>query len=381
MLFRVNSEALQIVKLTEEWSRILENNNQGSITQTWHWSKTWIDVYGKERNLHTLCAYEDGKLCGIAPLAVSKYPVKHFGILDYRTMWFLGSGRTRARGVLSDYLDFIIEKGKEEEFMAGFVEYIKNYPDWDEIILENVSCESLSPELLIKYCSKCGLMCEIVSRVPSILIKLPKTWESFLGSISSGLRYKIKRGREEFDRLGGVYILIKDEKELDDAFKDLETLHRDRWKSKGEPGAFASEEWKIFHARLMKSIFREGWLKLCFLKLNGIPLAANYNFAYKKKIHYFQSGMVSHENKHIRPGLLLHSFCIEEAINEGFEEYDFLQAGGKGAGYKDIWGNYSRDLLRIRISRNSGKEKIYRILSKGLNGVKRAKAWIDGLPF
>jgi len=376
MMFRAKSKGSEIDELREGWCRILEGKAQGSVTQTWHWNKTWIDVYGKERDLYTLCAYENGKLCGIAPLAFSKNPVKHFGILGYRTMWFLGSGKTRERSVLSDYLDFIIEKGKEEGFIAGFVEYMKNYPDWDEIILENVSCESLSPGLLKKHCSRGGLMCDIVGRVPSFLIKLPSTWENYLGSISSGLRYRIKRGREEFDRLGGVYILIKDEKELDNAFRDLGKLHQERWTSKGEPGAFASEEWKTFHARLMKNIFKEGWLKLCFLRLNGVPLAANYNFAYNNKIHYFQSGMVPHENKHVRPGLLLHSFCIEEAINEGFEEYDFLQAGGKGAGYKEMWGNYSRDLLRIRISRNSGKEKIYRMLNRGLSGLKRIRAQV-----
>ena len=87
-------------------------------------------------------------------------------------------------------------------------------------------------------------------------------------------------------------------------------------------------------------------------------MAANYNFVLGGKVHFFQSGMVQHENKHLRLGLILHSYCIEEAIREGLTEYDFLKVGQAGAEYKDMWGNCSRDLLDIRISRASRKEAV-----------------------
>ena len=110
-----------------------------------------------------------------------------------------------------------------------------------------------------------------------------------------------------------------------------------------------------------KKVLREAWSSL---KLKGKNVAANYSFAFDHKVHFFQSGMIPHKNKHIRLGLLLHSYCIEDAIKEGYKEYDFLKIGAKGADYKKIWENYSRDLIEIRISKCSYKENIYRLLTR-----------------
>ena len=367
----------ELLSLRDEWERLILNSYNPSITQSWEWMKTWWDVYGEERKLLVLCGYKDGKLVGIAPLSVGKERTSYFKGLKYKTVWFLGSGRTKARGVLSEYIDFVIEQGNEEDFINGFLRYMSDYSSWDEIILDNISVESTSPRLLKRYAERYGFKFNIVDRTPSILIKLPELWNEYLKSISSSLRYKIKRGRKEFSKLGGRYHLIKKKSELPKTFADLGRLHQHRWRSKGIAGAFSSTEWKTFHQRLIPMLFDKGWLKLSFLRLNGQTVAVNYNFAFNKQIHFFQSGLIPHENKHVRLGLLLHSYCIEEAINEGYEEYDFLQTGASGPGYKGMWGNCSRDLLTIRIARKSAKEKLYSLLNQGLMCGRNLKARIQ----
>jgi hypothetical protein len=81
--------------------------------------------------------------------------------------------------------------------------------------------------------------------------------------------------------------------------------------------------------------------------------------------------------------LILHSYCIEEAIKEHFTEYDFLRMGGKGGGYKNDWGNYNRPLFDLRISRRTLKEGVYQMARKSAsylrggyrdNGNKRDRA-------
>jgi CelD/BcsL family acetyltransferase involved in cellulose biosynthesis len=248
---------------------------------------------------------------------------------------------------------------------------------WDEMIFDNVSAESASPDLLQRYSERYGLTFSVVDRSPSILIKLPKSWDDYLNTRSSSLRYKIKRGRTEFLRLGGTYYRVEKESELHQAFTDLERLHQDRWASKGTTGAFSSNEWKTFHRKLMPLLLKRGQLRLSFLRLNDHPVAAIYNFAFDNKIHFFQSGLMPHQNKHIRPGLLLHSYCIEEAIKDGFTEYDFLKSGKSGPGYKKMWGNYSRDLLTIRIARKSNKEKMYGLVRRAVSHARAIKATLQ----
>lgn len=371
----------ELLSLRDKWERLILNSCNPSIPQSWEWMKTWWDVYGNERKLLVLCGYQDGKLVGIAPLSVGRKRTSYFTCLKYKTIWFLGSGKTKARGVVSDYLDFIVNKGNEGSCIKGFLGYLSNHISWDEIILENISTESASPVLLQRFAQEYGLKLSIVSRTPSILIKLPKSWDEYLKSISGSLRYKIKRGRKEFTKLGGTYGFVEKKSELSEVVEALERLHQYRWSSKGIAGAFSSHEWKTFHMKLIPLLFDKGYLKLSYLGFGNEIVAVHYGFSFNNRFHFFQSGMIPHQNKYVRLGLLLHSYAIEEAIKEGYKEYDFLQIGASGPGYKRMWGNYSRDLLTIRIYKQSNKEKLYTTLQKGLMLVRKLKSEVQQMNF
>lgn len=371
----------ELLSLRDEWERLILSSYNPSITQSWEWMKTWWDVYGKERKLLVLCAYQDDTLVGIAPLSIGRERTSHFKCLKYKTIWFLGSGKTKDRGVVSDYLDFIVEKGNEKRCIKGFLEYLSNHIGWDEIILENISAESDSLGLLQRFAKEYGLNYNIINETPTILIKLPKSWDEYLKSTSGSLRYKIKRGRKEFAKLGGTYGFVEKKSELYKVVEALERLHQYRWSSKGIAGAFSSPEWKTFHMKLIPLLFDKGYLNLSYLGFGNEIVAVHYGFSFNNRLHFFQSGMIPHQNKHVRLGLLLHSYCIEEAIKEGCKEYDFLQIGASGPGYKTMWGNYSRDLLTIRIYKQSNKEKLYATLQKGLMLGRKLKSEVQQMNF
>ncbi|MEW6378720.1 MAG: GNAT family N-acetyltransferase [bacterium] len=375
--FRIIDNSEEFESLHTVWNRLVQRSSNRAITQTWEWLYTWWEIYGDERYLFIILGSEGEEIIGIAPLSIHRENIRYFKLLPYKTAGFLGSGRTSERNVVSDYLDLIIREGREKDFIDGLVKCLSGLPAWDEIILENVSAESPASTLLHEAARKNGLNFQITKRTPSILIKLPDTWDEYLQSIQGSLRYKITRGRKEFNKLSGTYHVVQHEHELSKAFDDLEALHQHRWQGKGQPGAFFSRKWKAFHKKLIPLAFNNGWLKLCFLHLENRPVAANYNFAFDNKIHFFQAGLIPHENTHVRLGLLLHSYCIEEAIHEGYKEYDFLKIGGQGAGYKEMWENYSRDLLEIRISRRSTQENMYRLLTGCYNLIRRGKHEIE----
>lgn len=380
MKFEVITKKNQFINLKDAWESILFKSQQPSITQTWEWMKTWWDVYGEERDLMVVCGRKNDKLVGIAPFSRRKQFTKYFKILNFKTLNLIGSGNTTARGVVSDYLDFIIEQGFEDVFVNGFFRFISIKNIWDEILLENISINSPLPEKCNKYAAKNNLKYSIINKNPCALIKLPDSWDDFLKTLSSSMRYKINRGRRELKKVGGNYREVNSEAELPEAFKQLERLHQNRWQSKGELGSFSSPEWKKFHKQLMELLLPKGMLKLSFLEINNKPVAANYNFLFNKKIHFFQSGVIPHENKHIRVGLLLHSFCIEEAINEGCTEYDFLSIGTSGPGYKSMWENHFRDMLNLRIARKTNKENVFSVLRTIVSCAKQMKFNIINRP-
>lgn len=374
MLFRLIKNETDFFSLRKAWADLLMQSSDPSVTQSWEWMHTWWQIYGKgRRDLHVICAYKNDRLVGIAPFSAERIPTNYYGVIRFRTLWLLGCGPVKGRSVVSDYLNLIVLKGLEDAFIQGLMKHLCHNGDWDEIILENVNAESDVPGLLKENAHRTGLTYTAMDTTRSIIAKLPNTWDEYINSISGSLRYKIRRGRKEFSRIGGTYYLVKEQRELPKAFADLERLHQHRWRSKGIAGAFSSCEWKSFHRKLMSLLLEKDQLKLSFLKLDNQPVAANYNFVFDNKIHFFQSGLIPHQNKHIRLGLLLHSYCIQEAINEGFKEYDFLQIGASGAGYKKMWENYSRDLLDIRICRCSNRENVYRLLTRISDFARKAK--------
>lgn len=370
-----NSEEFAVLRSI--WNHVLERSSDKAVTQTWEWLHTWWTTYGGERELRIVVGYQNDEPIGVAPFSMPKTSMRYYGLLPYKTIWFIGGGKTRDRNVVSDYLNIIVAEGKENVFVIGLLKWLSRTNDWDEIILENISSESRIPGLLYRAAQQCNIRYQVLNSAPSIVIKLPDSWEKYLESISGSLRYRIVRGRKEFQKLKGEYVKVLTENELDSAFNRLEMLHQNRWEGKAESGAFASASWKKFHKALIDLAFRNGWLDLSFLNLEGKPVAANYNFLFDGNVHFFQSGLIPHENKHIRLGLILHSYCIEDAIRRGMREYDFLRVGSSGAGYKESWGNYSRTLYDIRLSKPGPKETLYEAFCACLQFLRRTKYALD----
>ena len=121
-------------------------------------------------------------------------------------------------------------------------------------------------------------------------------------------------------------------------FEELTKLHKKRWESRGMEGAFSHEQFVQFHKMIMPLMLQKGHLELVLLSENSNSKAVLYNIAYKNKIYFYQSGIDTTDKK-AAFGYVLHSYCIEEAIKRGIEEYDFLPKGQSD----DYKGRFAKD--------------------------------------
>ena len=120
----------------------------------------------------------------------------------------------------------MVVKGREKQFIDALLPFLSNLPNWDEMILENISCESPIPDLLKTAAAQNHLGFQIIRRAPSILIKLPNTWDDYLKSIGKNLRYKINRGRREFEKRNGYYHLLDNELDIPEAYRCIRLVYR-----------------------------------------------------------------------------------------------------------------------------------------------------------
>jgi len=344
-------DSARFSELKEAWSALLATSSNNSLTVTWEWLSTWWQVYAGDRSLRIVAVWEGTTLLGIAPLLARHKSCLYFGILPFRRWELLASGESSGDEVCSDYLDWVVSSGREAEVVGLILDHLVGTmkSEWQEILIPDIAASSSSLQHLQTACGKRGLLYEILKREQSPYIRLPATWDMYLAGVSSSFRYKLRRGRRDFEQLGGQYKVAETLRDVNEMFPKLVELHQARWAARGLPGAFASDLRRRFHNLIIPIALARGWLRLGVLFLPSGPIGAIYSFRYYGRVYFYQSGIAPQESSHLRPGTLLHGYEIEAAIAAGCTEYDFLKQGGPD--YKDDWADSTHELVFARISR------------------------------
>jgi CelD/BcsL family acetyltransferase involved in cellulose biosynthesis len=356
--------------LEPAWNRLLEESASNTLTLTYEWLATWWEVFSEGRELYILLVRDGNELIGIAPML--KRTVQHYGVLPFRRIEFLASGEDEADEICSDYLDFILKRGREQQALDFILRYIcEKDTDWDEILLTDMDGDSLNLAVVKGYCEDSGIKMQQMRDELAIFLPLTKNFEEVVNSLSSSFRRKIRSDRKAFEAYGGEIHLIENQEEFEQGFEALVELHQARWMSRGGEGVFASEKFTRFHRLFAPKALQNSWLKLYVALKDDKPIAAIYNFVYNRKVHYYQSGF-RHENSGLQsPGVLMQAYSIENAIQEGFSEFDFLK--GREGSYKFRWLPQTRRVVQMRLSQARTKEVLYHTTSKVLDGLRNIK--------
>ena len=351
---RINSLHVQRIRTSEEfyslndkWNNLLEGSPVNTIFLRWEWLWSWWNAYKeREYELCILLVYSADDLIGIAPFYIVHRRLGN--IFPVRRLLLLG---TKEGSVISEYMDIIYRAGKEDSVIKKIIEYIELENICDDICLHKIDTSSKSIPLIQKVSKDTGYLCNIYDRFESPYIALPTDYNDFLNSLSSSMRYKIRRNKRRLEKYRGVIInKTSNITELEENFIELIRLHQARWNERKMKGSFSDEKFVIFHKMVMQYLLNHGYLYLSFLSIDNKNIASLYNIKYKNKVYFYQSGTDISFDHGLSPGLLLHSYCIEEAIKEGLEEYDFMIKGEMDS-YKKSWTKNYRYMCDIYIVR------------------------------
>ena len=118
---------------------------------------------------------------------------------------------------------------------------------------------------------------------------------------------------------------------------------------------FKKGERKEFYRQFIPHAFKRNWLRFFMLSINGDPCAIQIGYVYNGIYHALQEGF----NPTIQQGIgnLLRKRAIEQLIEEGIEEYDFL---GGFTQHKARWQAKKRAGIDIFISNNNLKNIAFR---------------------
>jgi CelD/BcsL family acetyltransferase involved in cellulose biosynthesis len=324
--------------LRSEWSELLEASASNCVFLTWEWMFTWWRHLSEDRRLHVITVRRDGRLVGIAPLAMR--PRRLARLLPFRALEFLGTG-----SVGSDYLDLVVLPGDERDVMSALAEYLAER----KLMLDLSQVRSAATRasgLALELAQRGWMLSRAKTDVCPYIDLSAHTWESYLASLGQAHRYnfqrRLKNLRKQFDVR---FEQVDSEERRGEAMRLLIALHRKRWRERGGTNAFHTPALVEFHQDLGRLALERGWLRLYLLLLDGKPAAALYGFKYGGEFSFYQSGFDLGFTRH-SVGLVTMGLAIRSAIGEAVGCYDLLHGDEP---YKYHWARAQHELVRLEL--------------------------------
>ena len=349
-------------KLKGDWTALLKKNRGDTVFLTWEWMYTWWEYFQQNKKLFILAIYDKSeKLVAIAPLCINKKKIGGIPVLKY--IKFLGT-----MPISSDHLDFIIYKGMERKVLGAIVEYLFQEKRWDFCLLTNIPTDSLTGRLLKEIMRNRSFQSEISQVCP--YIPLPDQIEDFYLSLSRNMRNTIKRRRRNlFKKYDNVEFLAwENPDEIDSAMEKMFELHEKRWMAVDHEGNLTRSDVREFHKKIAGTFLNSDMLRLYFLRVQEKDVAALYFFKYNNKLFYYQGGWDS-ELFRDHVGSVLTNLVIEDAIEKGYSEYDFLRGTED---YKTRLTNKKREEVDIYIL-NSFNARVYLLFRNIYHKMKKRR--------
>ena len=318
----------QLAPLADSWNRLA----QDVPFRSWDWAEAWWRNFhdalttGK-RSAQLFCLAvddDDQQLRGIAPWYLDETPT------GGRTIRFMAGdpGET----VCPEYLGLVCDPDHTGEV----VDAISNWLDqaqrsrggddrWDILQLGPVDDSDQPTRMLVERLSQLGCAVHERERMSCWRLKLPETWDDYLGSLSKSHRKNMRQlVRRNFDTGQAIWHPVVDDASLEQGLEILQQLHQRRWESLGEPGCFASPRFCAFLHQVSNRLLKRDALRMGWVELDGRPIAIDFAMAGSEVTFVYQGG-VDPDALDAEPGRLCAIGMLQTALAEGRGGMDFLR--------------------------------------------------------
>lgn len=369
MRIQLISDYDQLAALAPEWNRLA-----GDVPfRRWEWLGAWWRHYGPDRPPGTLAGAADhnilspkggtralfvpavydptGELVGLAPWRLERSASRG------STVAFLGSGE-----VCSDYLSLFCAPGREAEVAAALADWLiaaragdveRRSPSWERLEFEGIVASDETMRMLLERLAQCGAVIDRRRAESCWRVTLPGSWEAYLAALSKSHRKQLRRFERRLFATGRARLhAATSEEELGRAFEILVDLHRRRRESLGDRGRFHDRRFIEFHRDVARQFFADGTLQLCWLELDGRPIASEYQIVGGQTVYAYQSG-IDPAALGQEPGRLATLAALQAAIAAGHRSYDLLRGN---EAYKAHWRARPTPCIDVRVLPGRGAD-------------------------
>ena len=325
MTVSVDVEQLEAVQ--EEWERILPACSTNTMFVTPLWQAIWWRHFGGDAEQRILSIRDNGTTAGIAPL------MERDG-----TVGFL------ANDDVSDYADFLVQRGSEDVFYRSVLDRLATM-DWHDLDLKGIPEASPTLQHMPPQAEAMGYTVEVLEEARAPVMALPGTWDEYVAGLSKKDRHELRRKMRRLEKAGVSHQYVCTEPDaLQDCMKDFFRLHRE---SREDKAAYMTPERERFFTDVAVELAARGQFRLAFLEIDGVRVAACISFDYLDSYLLYNSGYDLAYSK-LSVGLLNKALAVKEAIERGKRSFDFLRGTER---YKYGLGGSDRSVYRLTVRR------------------------------
>jgi CelD/BcsL family acetyltransferase involved in cellulose biosynthesis len=325
----------------------------GNPFSTWEWASAWWHHFGEDRPQRVIVCRENGQLVGILPLYLaSRRPL--------RTLRFIGHGP-------ADELGPVCRPADREAVAAAFRASLAEDAGWDIFVAERLAAGEAWRELI-------GGTVTRRESSPTVQFET-NDWDDYLASKSSHFRQQARRLERQLKKKYSLaYRVASDPERIDEDMDTFIALHEAHWKASGGSTVFAGKH-SAFHRDVAGLALAGGWLRLCFLELDGVARAANYCFRLGGADWYFQAGRDPAFDGD-RVGTVLLNHMIRESVQASMSEFKLLLGTH---GYKSRYASGDVPVETLALARSGPIRTALRVAVPTRNTLRRASRRLGGV--
>lgn len=325
--------------LADEW-RSLENRAEASFFLSWHWIGSWLTCLPTLPEI--LRVKRQGETVGLA--CITWREVRWRGLLRRRLAHINTTGREEFDVVTIEYNDILADRRFAETVRSLALDELRAQADgivWRGVEEHHETC-----------LKKLGWLSRRFAEAPSARIDLTALRQKgmpYLNSLSANTRQQIRRSIRLYEQRGPVRLERAPDAETALAFfRAMAPLHQARWTVRGQPGAFGHPFYVAMHERVIASARPAAAVELVRVCCDDEAIGYLYNFTWRGQVSFYLGGLRYETDNRLKPGLVVHTLCIEDHLHGCADIYDFMAGDNR---YKTSLASPGSDMLGLLVER------------------------------
>lgn len=338
-------------KLKPRWDNLAEKQGVYMPFLCFDWFKVWLEHFLNGNKLLILLLYKGNEIVTIAPCLIKEGRFKGIGV---RKIELLGNVYSPIRYFLCGSLG---DEEREEYFYLVF-RFLREFSrNWDTFDLTAIPEEGDCFDSVKRAVGKAGLKyLEYFCYGDWYLDGINYSGEEYFKRyFTSKLRHNIRYRERKLEERGKIeFKIIEDEESIDKYMAHYYGVYSKSWQKQEGIGP-------TFHLDLAKMAAKHGWLRLGFLFLDGVPIAAHF-WVTCNAYGFILKSVYDQNYKEYGPGKILTLRMIKHGIDvDRIGGIDYVQGDEP---YKEEWTPKRRERKGILIYNNSIRGKALEVLER-----------------